>query len=60
MDEDSAADFANVESVFLDRDEALSHNPDGAPVVTCWEEFELLPGQRNFSGKGKYFEHEHR
>ena len=39
-----ADDFSNIEYVFLDRDGVLNRNPGGGKFVTCWEEFELLPG----------------
>ena len=35
---------ANISHVFLDRDGVLNRNPPEGQFVTCWEEFELLPG----------------
>ncbi len=35
---------ANISHVFLDRDGVLNRNPPDGQFVTCWEEFELLPG----------------
>ena len=39
-----ADEFSNIEYVFLDRDGVLNRNPGGGKFVTCWEEFQLLPG----------------
>lgn len=39
-----ANDFANIEFVFLDRDGVINRKPAAGHFVTCWEEFELLPG----------------
>jgi D-glycero-D-manno-heptose 1,7-bisphosphate phosphatase len=44
MGDDQADDFSNIEYVFLDRDGVLNQNPGGGKFVTCWEEFQLLPG----------------
>ena len=43
-DSNRAADFSNIEYVFLDRDGVLNRNPSDGRFVTCWEEFHLLPG----------------
>ena len=34
----------NIEFVFLDRDGVLNRKPAAGKFVTCWQEFELLPG----------------
>lgn len=39
-----ALDFSKVTFVFLDRDGVLNRKPPAGQFVTCWEEFELLPG----------------
>jgi len=39
-----ANDFTNVTFVFLDRDGVINRKPAAGRYVTCWEEFELLPG----------------
>jgi histidinol-phosphate phosphatase family protein len=44
MSDDQAEDFSNIEYVFLDRDGVLNRNPSDGRFVTCWEEFQLLPG----------------
>jgi D-glycero-D-manno-heptose 1,7-bisphosphate phosphatase len=44
MHRGEAADFSNITFVFLDRDGVLNRKPAGGKFVTCWEEFELLPG----------------
>ncbi len=37
-------ELANIEFVFLDRDGVLNRKPPAGQFVTCWEDFELLPG----------------
>lgn len=37
-------ELANISHVFLDRDGVLNRNPPNGQFVTCWQEFELLPG----------------
>ena len=37
-------DFGNVTFVFLDRDGVINRKPPAGQYVTCWQEFELLPG----------------
>jgi D-glycero-D-manno-heptose 1,7-bisphosphate phosphatase len=44
MGKDRAADFSNIEYVFLDRDGVLNRNPSDGRFVTRWEELQLLPG----------------
>ncbi len=39
-----ADDFSDVTFVFLDRDGEINRKPAAGQFVTCWEEFELLPG----------------
>jgi len=39
-----AGEFTNIEFVFLDRDGVINRKPGAGTYVTCWEEFELLPG----------------
>ena len=39
-----ATDFTNVTFVFLDRDGVINRKPAAERFVTCWDEFELLPG----------------
>ncbi len=39
-----AVEFSNIEYVFLDRDGVLNRKPLPGRFVTCWEEFDLLPG----------------
>ena len=36
--------LAKISHVFLDRDGVLNRNPPNGQFVTCWEEFEVLPG----------------
>jgi D-glycero-D-manno-heptose 1,7-bisphosphate phosphatase len=36
--------FGDVTFVFLDRDGVLNRKPPAGKYVTCWAEFELLPG----------------
>jgi len=44
MSENRAAEFSDIEYVFLDRDGVLNRNPSDGRFVTRWEEFQLLPG----------------
>jgi D-glycero-D-manno-heptose 1,7-bisphosphate phosphatase len=44
MSDDRAVDFSVISHVFLDRDGVLNRKPPRGGFVTCWEEFELLPG----------------
>ena len=44
MSNNQAADFSNIEYVFLDRDGVLNRNPCDGRFVTCWKEFQGLPG----------------
>ena len=44
MSGDQAIDFAKIAYVFLDRDGVLNRKPPEGQFVTCWEEFQLLPG----------------
>lgn len=44
MQRGAANDFSNIEFVFLDRDGVINRKPAAGTFVTCWEEFELLPG----------------
>jgi len=36
--------LANITFVFLDRDGVINRKPPAGQYVTCWQEFELLPG----------------
>lgn len=57
MSNDRTVDLSNISYVFLDRDGVLNRKPPSGRFVTCWEEFELLPGvedaieQLNRSGR---------
>jgi D-glycero-D-manno-heptose 1,7-bisphosphate phosphatase len=44
MNVGKAKDFSKVTFVFLDRDGVINGKPPAGHYVTCWEEFELLPG----------------
>lgn len=39
-----ATEFSQVTFVFLDRDGVINRKPPAGHYVTCWEDFELLPG----------------
>ena len=39
-----AVDWSKITFVFLDRDGVLNRKPPAGQYVTCWQEFELLPG----------------
>jgi len=44
MRDHATIELANISHVFLDRDGVLNRNPPNGQFVTCWQEFELLPG----------------
>jgi D-glycero-D-manno-heptose 1,7-bisphosphate phosphatase len=44
MGSERAIDLSDVAYVFLDRDGVLNRKPPQGRFVTCWDEFELLPG----------------
>lgn len=44
MNGNATIQLTNISHVFLDRDGVLNRNPPNGQFVTCWEEFELLPG----------------
>ena len=44
MSSKQAIDFTNIVYVFLDRDGVLNRKLPEGRFVTCWEEFQLLPG----------------
>jgi histidinol-phosphate phosphatase family protein len=46
-----ACDFRIIEFVFLDRDGVLNRKPAAGKFVTCWGEFELLPGAAEAVGE---------
>ena len=46
-----ANEFTNIEFVFLDRDGVINRKPTAGTYVTCWEEFELLPGAEDAVAK---------
>ena len=44
MNDDQAIEFENIAYVFLDRDGVLNRKPPHGQFVTCWQEFQFLPG----------------
>ncbi len=44
MNGNASNKLGNISHVFLDRDGVLNRNLPNGQFVTCWEEFELLPG----------------